>query len=40
MMEKSFTETSLSQKFTFNPRTKGVAIEINLRSLEEKLMNI
>ena len=40
MMKKTLTEISLSQKSTFNPRNKDAAIDINLSSLEEKLVNI
>ena len=38
--EKEFDRNMFKPKSTFNPRNKDAAIEINLSSLEEKLMNI
>ena len=38
--EKEFDRNKFQPKSTFNPRNKVVAIEINLSSFEEKLMNI
>ena len=39
-MMKEFDQNKFQSKSTFSPRNKDVAIEINLSSLEEKLMNI
>ena len=38
--EKEFNQNNLKPKSTFNPSNKDAAIEINLSTLEEKLMKI